>query len=479
MSSRLNSNLRAVPDAPPRAILYLRQSAYREESISLEVQETAGRDHCARLGYNVVGVEMDPGISGRTWKRPAVQRVMASIENGEADVVVLWRWSRLSRSRKDWALAVDRIEVAGGRIESATEPNDVTAAGRFARGVMTEMAAFESERIGEQWREVHVNRVNRGLQSGRVPWGWIHEDKQAKPHPVNASAIPKLYELYLAGMGGRQLADWLETNGYVTFYGKTSWEHSTVTTILDSAFHSGQITYRGELYPGSHEALITPTVYAQYKAMRDERAGERAPVHNYLLSGILRCHCGGAMFGLVIKSARSKGVYFGYRCQRGAYDKAHGPALVSTRLIDPLVFAWLEKVGRMEDPEPDYAAEALRVDAQRFAREIIALDSQMSTLTQHLAQGIVPERAYRSAVSDMEARREKLSASLRAVESSVVLAPADPSGLAQGLIDAWPTAPLQTKRATIRSLATFTLDFNAPRRLIIKPKWGTPVTIDV
>ncbi|HEY2644565.1 MAG TPA: recombinase family protein, partial [Galbitalea sp.] len=150
--------------SPPRAILYLRQSTYREESISLELQEFEGRAYAARNGYEVVGVEGDPGISGRTWNRPAVQRVMKMIDDGDADVIVLWKWSRLSRSRLDWAVAADRVESAGGRIESATEPIDATTStGRFARGMMTEFAAFESERIGDVWRESHARRIRNGL----------------------------------------------------------------------------------------------------------------------------------------------------------------------------------------------------------------------------------------------------------------------------------------------------------------------------
>lgn len=68
----------------PRAVAYLRQSTYREESISLELQEEACRAHAAREGYDVVAVEADPGISGRTFDRPAVQRVMAMIAAGTA-----------------------------------------------------------------------------------------------------------------------------------------------------------------------------------------------------------------------------------------------------------------------------------------------------------------------------------------------------------------------------------------------------------
>src|SRR5699024_5935988 len=146
-----------------RAVIYKRQSTAREESISLELQETACRDYAARHGYTVVAVEADPGISGRTFARPGVQAVMAMVERGEADVILLWKWSRLSRNRLDWYQAADKAQQAGGRIESATEPIDTsTSIGRLSRGMMIEIAAFGSERAGDQWREAHERRVRTG-----------------------------------------------------------------------------------------------------------------------------------------------------------------------------------------------------------------------------------------------------------------------------------------------------------------------------
>lgn len=89
---------KAIP-IRPHAVLYLRQSIARKDSISLELQEDAGRRYCEQTGYQVVAVEADSGISGLTWYRPAVQRVMGMIETGEDEVIVLWKWSRLSRAR--------------------------------------------------------------------------------------------------------------------------------------------------------------------------------------------------------------------------------------------------------------------------------------------------------------------------------------------------------------------------------------------
>lgn len=480
-------NLRAVPDSPPRAVLYLRQSTHREESISLELQETAGRDYCARMGYVVTSVESDPGISGRTWKRPAVQRVMTMLEDGDVDVIVLWRWSRLSRSRKDWAVAADRVDVAGGRIESATEPNDVTAAGRFARGVMTELAAFESERIGEQWKEVQTRRRSLGLPGGgKIPYGWRYEeDGSVGPHPDQAAAIPAMYDLYLAGHGAREIARWLEEHGYLTYHGRTSWSYNSVTQTLDSPFHAGYIVHRGELLPGAQAALVATETFERYKAVRRERAEQRSVKHRYLLSGITRCAtCGEPMFGFSIASHlnRTKDPYFGYRC-RGVSGATppHGPGTMSTRIVDKFVIAWLEGLAAELNPAaPEPHEPHAKLDAQRLAREITAIDKQVVSLTEGLASGLVPERAYRSTVTSLEEKRTALTEALRAVEDRIVLAPDDPHATARALMADWVALPLAAKRQGLRDLVlTIEVDCRAPRSIRIVPRWGAPVAIDV
>lgn len=480
--------LRAVPDSPPRAVLYLRQSTHREESISLELQETAGRDYCARMGYVVVAVEADPGISGRTWKRPAVARVMSLVEGGDADVIVLWRWSRLSRSRKDWAVAADRIDVAGGRIESATEPNDVTAAGRFARGVMTELAAFESERIGEQWKEVQNRRRGLGLPAGgKIPWGWRYlPDGKVGPHPDQARAIPEMYRMYLAGHGAREIAAWLERSGYLTYSGRARWSYNVVTGTLDSPFHAGFVVHHGDTMPGAHEGLISPATFRRYQAMRRERAEQRSVKHRYLLSGIARCGtCGEPMFGFHIEAGhnRSTNPYFAYRCRSigtRAYGE-HGPATISARLLDPIVIGWLGTLAKSIDAvAPAPVIPHARLDAQRLAREITAIDKQVVSLTEGLASGLVPERAYRATVEGLEAKRAILAASLREAEDHVVLVPDDPRGVAAQLMADWDLIPLITKRGGLRSLLVdVTVTFGAHRTATINGRGMPPVVIDV
>lgn len=471
-------NIRAVPDAPPRAVLYLRQSTFREESISLELQETAGRDYCARMGYVVVGVEADPGVSGRTWKRPAVQRVMDMVEGGDVDIIVLWRWSRLSRSRKDWAVAADRVDVAGGRIESATEPNDVTAAGRFARGVMTELAAFESERIGEQWREVHDRRRALGLPGGgKVPWGWMAQDGRIVPNPDQADAIPRMYEMYLAGSGDRAIAEWLEQSGYLTYTGLSTWVHGTVSQVLESPFHAGFVVHRGELLPGAHDPLIDEHTWRRFQALRRERAAARSVKTRYLLSGILTCvECGERLYGFSVRS-KTKATYYGYRCKTIGTGRPHGPAMVSARIVDPLVLDWLRRVAEHVTELPEPVDADARLDAQRLARDILAIDKQIVALTEGLASGLVPEAAYKATISGLTERRSSRTEDLRRAEDRIVLAPADPQAVAASMVDAWDELPLATKREEIRLLLQ-RIDVDcAQRSMTIVTRFGDPVPI--
>lgn len=454
------NRLRPVPDSPPRAVLYLRQSTYREESISLELQETAGRDYCARQGYQVIDVLADPGISGRTWKRPSVQRAMSMLEEREADVIVLWRWSRLSRSRKDWALAADRADVAGGRIESATEPNDVSAAGRFARGVMTELAAFESERIGEQWKEVQGSRVARGLPpGGKLPWGWRWGPGGAVEVDGDRGAvIADAYDRYLAGAGGRLLADWLNAEGWKPMH-RDRWNSSTIVECLASPVHAGLIVHRGEALPGAHEGVVNEATWRAFGRERARRAASREARRKYLLSGIATCAaCGSPMRGFSINHhPRQPGAWLAYRCVsegRGPHEGL-GQWSIALDFVEAGFLDWLREVAdRVDEVDARIAAsrDGGRAEAHRLAREVAALDRQMTALTVQLAADVVPVGAYEAARDDIMGRRERLAELLADAEAAIRDAPGDPRGLARTMLTDWEEIDVESQRALIRQL---------------------------
>lgn len=464
---------------PSRAVLYLRQSVDREESISLELQEHACRQYCQERGYEVTGVEADPGVSGRTWNRPAVQRVMATVENGAADVIVLWKWSRLSRSRRDWAVAADRVETAGGRIESATEPLDVaTSSGRFARGVMTELAAFESERIGDGWREAHARRVEAGLPAnGKPRWGYSydHESKRHYPDPVAGPVLASLYRRYVAGESMYSLARWLTREGYRTSGGYSStgpglWSDRSLRRVLDSGFGAGLLRVGDRLREGVHEPVISAGEWEAYLVARRSRSVQRSSERSrYLLSGMVRCGvCEGAMTAGQFGSGRVPK----FRCKRAKELGVHAGGYASMRVVEAAVLEWLRGVaGEVDDAVGDPAP---RTDggAARLEAEAGRVREQLLRATRGHVAGTIPAEAYEAVRDELQERLQGLE---QRIQEQRVLQRRPPApAAARGLLADWDLLSVEHRRGALRALVDrVVVTPGAPQaRVLVVPAWG-------
>lgn len=467
--------LAAVPATAPRALLYLRQSVSREESISLELQETAGREYCTRRGYVVTEVLADPGISGRTWVRPAVQRAVGMIEAQEADVIVVWKWSRLSRSRRDWAVAVDRVEAAGGRLESSTEPVDTTTStGRFTRGMLAELAAFESERIGDTWKETHRRRLSLGLPSGggaRVGYTYDGTAKTYLVDPDTAPIVHELYRRYVEGAGYSRLSDWLLSIGLMSHRTGAPWTGHGIRNQLDSGFaagflrvhdpdctrrHAGKACNQRVLVPGAQEPILSPEEWEAYRDARDRRLTIAprllSPVSR--LSGAVRClTCGRRM--TVARFPAETGKKDRLKC---GHNDCTLRRSVRMDVAEAAVLAWLPTVADLVDEAASAQPKASASDAverERLARSAMEAERALTRLTVDWARRVIPESAYigardalteqrdsASAALDALARRSESSEQFASVSAALLadwetLAPADCSRILQELAVVW------------------------------------------
>lgn len=460
--------------AAERAVIYLRQSTYREESISLEVQEQAARAHAERNGYDVVGVEADPGVTGRSWKRRAgVQAAMRALETGVADVVIVWRWSRLSRSRRDWAVAADMADLAGGRIESATEPNDRTAAGRFARGVMTELAAFESERIGEQWQEARDHRVARGLPSTGGPrFGYVQRpDRTYAPDPETGPLLAELYRLYLSGWGSAQLTRMLNDLGIPRGRTQRPWNYQDTLNVLDAGFGAGLLVktpprpknqptaaaprlpvWEREFRPGAHEPVIDQATWEAYVAARRARTRQRVRTGAPMLSGLLRCaDCGGPMHHNSWSGGRM------YVCSRASTTTGRRQVSVAAHRVEADVEAWVlqlaeqitERAVALEQTED----RGRRVDmtARRAEQQLERVNARLTTLALKLADGTLSDDAYRLAAAALEAERADAQRRLQTSKRNPAREAA-PAALPRDLRRQWPGMTSELRNAILRPL---------------------------
>jgi DNA invertase Pin-like site-specific DNA recombinase len=105
---------------PQRCAIYTRKSS--EEGLDQEFNSLdAPREVCeafiksqAGEGWRLIKTEYDDGgLSGATMERPALQRLMADLNQGLINVVVVYKVDRLTRSLADFVKMVEAFDVAG------------------------------------------------------------------------------------------------------------------------------------------------------------------------------------------------------------------------------------------------------------------------------------------------------------------------------------------------------------------------------
>ena len=88
----------------------------------------------------------DGGLSGATIDRPAVQQLLADIQQGRVDIVVCYKVDRLTRSLADFAKIVEVFDAKGVSFVSVTQQfNTTTSMGRLTLNVLLSFAQFERE----------------------------------------------------------------------------------------------------------------------------------------------------------------------------------------------------------------------------------------------------------------------------------------------------------------------------------------------
>ncbi len=101
----------------------------------------------------------DGGVSGGTMERPGLKRLLADIEDGLVDVVVVYKIDRLSRSLMDFSKLVEVFDRNGVTFVSVKQSfNTTTSMGRLTLNILLSFAQFEREVNGERIRD-QGNRV--------------------------------------------------------------------------------------------------------------------------------------------------------------------------------------------------------------------------------------------------------------------------------------------------------------------------------
>lgn len=274
---------------PPakRCAIYTRKSS--EEGLeqgfnSLDAQ----REACAAYitsqraeGWKALSsVYDDGGFSGGSMDRPALQRLLADIQAGKIDIIVVYKIDRLTRSLADFARMVELFERHQVSFVSVTQAfNTTTSMGRLTLNVLLSFAQFEREVTGERIRDKIAASKAKGMwMGGTPPLGYDIPKGGSRMLTINATeadTVRRVFALYLELGSVHVLARRLREDGtrskrYVTAKGQprggSTFSRGALFHLLRNRLYLGEIVHRETSHSGLHPAIIDVDTFEAVQA---------------------------------------------------------------------------------------------------------------------------------------------------------------------------------------------------------------------
>ena len=332
-----------------QAVLYLRVSTERqmhtasdidEDGNSIGTQRQATLAKVRALKSAVAEEFVEAGASAQTIaKRPVFQQMLRYIdEHPEVGYVVIYMRSRVFRNFTDAAVTKRALLEKGVRLISAKE--------EFGEGYMADameaitdiMNEVQVRQSGEDIKVKLRHKVENGGSVGRAKLGYLNVRRDFGGRLVNtididperAPLIKWAFEAYATGdytliRLQRALADLGLTSRPSARFKQRVLSRSQLSNVLHDPYYAGIIRYKGELYPGRHDPLISKAVFLKVQDVLAERAkrGQRDRTHHHYLKGLLfcgRCTRVGRTSRLVFIQVMSKGLVYDYFICRGRQE---------------------------------------------------------------------------------------------------------------------------------------------------------------
>ena len=511
---------------PRRAFAYIRVSLAREIMVSPEQQKTSIDDHAARNDKAIVDYVIETDKSGRTFAKRRIAELIERVRAGEADEIIVWKFSRFGRNAAACGVHNDALNKAGGILVSATQHVDTsTPYGAFFLRMYFSMDELESDVIGMGWKETHERRLNAGLpHTGMARFGYQRcEHCERDPEnqrsykwckhckgvlvvdPVRGPALAEAYKRWVDGEPLGAIAKDFREQGILSRNNKPISPH-TLRNTMDSGFAAGLIRHRTDAangkavcgrpdqydqwLPGIHEALIPMELWNRYKSKRLDGAAPASPrathVWKYSVSGLLKCGsinhagepCGRTLniHHIILKGERVPQ----FRCPAHEDQKSCPGVTILLSRAEGLLLDWVRGFATPDGEARAAYREAAQNDKR--AGELAGLSQEISSLQRKIKRN---KDAYLGEAIDLDefrATRDELLAELslrqnrkQMIEAAINAAGPPPPEEIQPMLNYWGDLTPHTRRLAfgqlIRTVTAYSVPGRRPTRLEIVAHW--------
>ena len=322
--------------------LYYRLSQEDErqgESVSIDNQRTILRKYAEDHGFEIRDEYIDDGISGTTFQRPEVQRLLDDAKTGVINTIIVKDLSRFGRNYIEVGQYVDYVFPAFGirfiAIQDNVDTENRDSGGMEMMPIMNVFNEWHAANTSKKIRAVLKANAREGKYHARkAPYGYVKGTDEKKTPVIDeeaAAVVKRIFAMRASGLSPHKIADVLNAEGILNpsrysmeKYGIVGrkenmglWSFCEVNSILNNPTYLGHmaqqrwssVSYKNHkrykrdesewiVVKNTHEAIITQEQWDKVREVEKSVAQGRKTKKGYThpLSGFLFCaDCGGKM----------------------------------------------------------------------------------------------------------------------------------------------------------------------------------------
>ena len=348
-----------------KAILYARVSSreQEQEGFSIPAQVNLLKEYAERKNITIAK-EFKEAETAKTSGRTEFNNMIAFLkEYPDIKDVLVEKTDRLYRNFRDYIIIDDlKLNIhfvkEGGIFNKDSKSHD-----KLIHEIKLVIAKNYIDNLSEEVKKGQRVKAEQGGYPHGAPVGYqntiICDGKRKEhvliPEPEGAKLVVSLFELYATGRYSlNSLRKKIIEEGLTGRYKDGKVSKTTIARILQSSIYYGIVPYKGKLYPGNHEPLISKDLFNTVQDILSGKGLRKGKSREpFLLSGLMDCN----ICGCAITAEIKKGKYIYYHCTnyRGNCSKK---GVREEKLED--MFAELLKGLHMDEEKLEWVKEGLR-----------------------------------------------------------------------------------------------------------------------
>ena len=431
--------------------IYVRVSTEEQaqEGFSIRAQIEKLKSYALLKDWDIFDIYTDEGISGKNIvERPAINRLIADIESGKVNNVLVFKVDRLTRSTKNLLELVELFEDCNCAFNSLTESIDTeTPSGRMFLKIIGIFAEFERENLASRLKLGFERKVKEGytLATNHISYGYTREkgERVQTIEPEEARIVKEIFSMFVEkNMAMHKIAKTLNERKVPTKTGIGLWDGTSIKSLLTNPTYIGKVRYsvtdENKYFEadGQHEPILSDKVFylAQERVQHiSQRAWTKHPREKSYFCGFLICGmCGSKYTTHNYTYKTDDGVKHdkaSYHCRKRLYNNGVPPCQSPSISHEKMELAFIEYIQNINDiaEDSDISAEEIAKKAeQELLTSIVECEKRLSKLhdrkkqvMEQYVQGVLEFDEYKSMIKVFNEQSEALDSELQSKKAEL------------------------------------------------------------